>query len=63
MLFKKKVEYEDEKRPVPAIWTLFLAILLIGGMFIGALKFTSYVERLDMERQYGEPYVEMKYNE
>lgn len=63
MLFRKKVEYEDEKRPIPAIWTLFLAILLIGGMFIGALKFTSYVERQEMERQYGVPYVELKYNE
>lgn len=52
-MFRKKVEYEDEKQPMPIIWTIVIAIAVVGVLFFGTLKFSDFVEKREMRIQYG----------
>ena len=56
----RKVEYEDEKVPMPVIWTVIIALVVVAGLVIGAFKFSEVVDRYEMEREYGARYEELK---
>lgn len=51
-MFSKKPKYEDEKQPIPVIWTIVIAIVVISVLVIGTYKITEIAERHDMELQY-----------
>ncbi len=54
----RKVEYEDEKVPIPVIWTVIIALVVVAGLVIGAFKFSETVDRYEMRQQYGDQYEE-----
>lgn len=51
-MFRRKPKYEDEKQPIPVIWTIIIAIVFISVMVIGTYKITEIAERHDMEIEY-----------
>jgi hypothetical protein len=55
----RKVEYEDEKVPMPVIWTVIIALVVVAGLVIGAFKFSETVDRYEMRQQYGDQYEEV----
>ena len=55
----RKVQYEDEKVPMPVIWTVIIALVVVAGLVIGTFKFSEAVDRHDMRQQYGDQYEEM----
>ena len=58
-MFRRKVEYEDERQPLPVIWTVVIAIVILAGMFIGAYTLTYQMEKRELERQYDCPIEEI----
>ena len=57
-IFRKKVEFEDEKVPVSDGVKLLIAIVFIVGMFIGAYKITEWAEKYDIKHNNPTEYVE-----
>ena len=55
----RKVQYEDEKVPMPVIWTVIIALVVVAGLVIGAFKFSEAVDRHEMRQQYGNQYEEV----
>ena len=55
----RKVQYEDEKVPMPVIWTVIIALVVVAGLVIGTFKFCEAVDRHDMRQQYGDQYEEV----
>ena len=51
-MFRKRVKYEDEKRPLPVMWTVVIAIAVIVGLYVGACYLTGIAEKRDMIEQY-----------
>ena len=51
-MFRRKVEYEDEKMPIPVIWTVVIAIVVVAGMVFGTCKMLDAIEKHEMELQY-----------
>lgn len=47
-IFKKKVEFEDERIPMSNGLKFIIAVVLIAGLFIGAYKFVDWVEKYDV---------------
>ena len=55
----RKVQYEDEKVPMPVIWTVIIALVVVTGLVIGAFKFSELLDRHEMRQQYGNQYEEV----
>lgn len=49
-IFRKKVEFEDERVPVSDGVKFIVAVIIIVGLFIGTYKVVELVERYDMKR-------------
>lgn len=52
-IFRKKVEFEDERTPLPEVWKLVIVFIVIIGMYIAANKVTDYIYEQDI-RMYNE---------
>ena len=57
-IFRKKVEFEDEKVPVSDGVKFLFAVIFIVGMFIGAYKITEWMEKYDIKHNNPTEYVE-----
>lgn len=55
----RKKEFDDEKVPMPVIWTVIIALVVVAGLVIGAFKFSEMVDRHEMRQQYGNQYEEV----
>ena len=55
----RKKEFEDEKVPMPIIWTVIIAIAVIAILVVGVWKFTDAVDKYEMQQQYGVQYEEV----
>ena len=51
-MFRKKYEFEDEKPPIPVIWTVVVAVLFLVSIFGAAYWVTGVAEKHEIERQY-----------
>lgn len=47
--FNKDVEYEDEKVPMPIIYTVIIAIALVVVLFFGTYKVVGWMEKADLK--------------
>ena len=48
----RKVKYEDEKQPIPVMWTVVIALAVVAGLLIGMMKFCDWLDKKDAELQY-----------
>jgi hypothetical protein len=55
----RKKEFDDEKVPMPVIWTVIIALVVVAGLVIGAFKFSEMVDKYEMRQQYGNQYEEV----
>ena len=55
----RKKEFDDEKVPMPVIWGVVIAIVVITGLVIGICKLTDVMDRHEMRQQYGNQYEEV----
>ena len=53
-MFRKKVEFDDEKQPMPIIWTVVIAILFLVGSFSLSYYVVDLNEKHEIIEQYGE---------
>ena len=51
-MFRRKIEYEDEKRPLPVMWTVVIAIAVLTFMVLGTYKLLDVFEQHEMKTQY-----------
>ena len=56
----RKKEFDDEKVPMPVVWTVIIALVVVAGLVIGMYTFADAVDRYEMEREYGARYEELK---
>lgn len=51
-MFRRKIEYEDEKRPLPVMWTVVIAIAVLTFMVLGTYKLLDVFEQHEIKTQY-----------
>ena len=51
-MFRRKYKYEDEKRPVPVMWTVIIAVAVIAILYVGVYKALELFEDNDMTIEY-----------
>ena len=49
---RRKYEYEDERRDIPEIWKLLIAVVVVGMLIFLTNKFCDYIDKVDIESQY-----------
>ena len=52
-MFRKKVEFDDERKPMPVIVEMLIAVVFLAGLFLAAYKLSDWNEKREMTMQYG----------